>query len=389
MLLRRAQRGVSRGRRAGTARHDETCRRAGAWRHVTSASRTAEAEARAAGLRFSSDTAPGHLTPSLPDAASAIAPLAGARRERSERSRASAGSRSRRPGATCGSARTREATCRRPAATRAGASSTSTTPIGARTATRPSSTGWQPSARRCRGCAIGSTRDLGLTGLPRERVLAAVVRLVDDTLIRVGNDEYRRTNGSFGATTMQAEPRQGRGLPHRRRVPRQGRQAVRAPRSRIRRLARTLQRLHDLPGRELFEYRDADGAAAAGALRGRQRVSARRERGGLDRQGLPHVGRERTVHACARPHREHRTRRRRPTARPRRRFARSPMRSATPPRCAARRTSIRRCSTATQRGACRCRRSGACGVSTAGNPRCCGSCGRSEGAFASLCGLIR
>ena len=44
--------------------------------------------------------------------------------------------------------------------------------------------------------------DLGLPGLPRERVLAAVVRLVDETLIRVGNEEYRRANGSFGATTI-------------------------------------------------------------------------------------------------------------------------------------------------------------------------------------------
>ena len=46
--------------------------------------------------------------------------------------------------------------------------------------------------------------DLGLPGLQRERVLAAVVRLVDETLIRVGNEAYRRDNGSIGATTMRA-----------------------------------------------------------------------------------------------------------------------------------------------------------------------------------------
>src|SRR5689334_5397817 len=45
-------------------------------------------------------------------------------------------------------------------------------------------------------------RELDLPGLPREKVLAAVVRLLETTLIRVGNDEYARHNRSFGLTTM-------------------------------------------------------------------------------------------------------------------------------------------------------------------------------------------
>lgn len=45
-------------------------------------------------------------------------------------------------------------------------------------------------------------RDLDLAGLPRERVLAAVVRLLEESLIRVGNDEYARGNGSYGLTTL-------------------------------------------------------------------------------------------------------------------------------------------------------------------------------------------
>ena len=45
-------------------------------------------------------------------------------------------------------------------------------------------------------------RDLGRPGLPREKVLAAVVRLLELTLIRVGNDEYARLNRSFGLTTL-------------------------------------------------------------------------------------------------------------------------------------------------------------------------------------------
>src|SRR3954471_4653351 len=45
--------------------------------------------------------------------------------------------------------------------------------------------------------------DLKLGGLPREKVLAAVVKLLETTLIRVGNDEYAATNKSFGLTTLQ------------------------------------------------------------------------------------------------------------------------------------------------------------------------------------------
>ena len=43
---------------------------------------------------------------------------------------------------------------------------------------------------------------LTLPGLPREKILAAIVRLLETTLIRVGNEEYARENGSYGLTTM-------------------------------------------------------------------------------------------------------------------------------------------------------------------------------------------
>ena len=45
-------------------------------------------------------------------------------------------------------------------------------------------------------------RDLALSGLPREKVLALIVTLLDETLIRVGNEEYARTNDSYGVTTL-------------------------------------------------------------------------------------------------------------------------------------------------------------------------------------------
>jgi DNA topoisomerase-1 len=44
--------------------------------------------------------------------------------------------------------------------------------------------------------------DLARPGLPREKVLATIVRLLETSLIRVGNDEYARQNGSFGLTTL-------------------------------------------------------------------------------------------------------------------------------------------------------------------------------------------
>ena len=44
--------------------------------------------------------------------------------------------------------------------------------------------------------------DLELPGLPRNKVLATVVRLLETTLIRVGNDEYAKNNNSYGLTTM-------------------------------------------------------------------------------------------------------------------------------------------------------------------------------------------
>ena len=100
--------------------------------------------------------------------------------------------------------------------------------------------------------------DLGRPGLPREKVLAAVVRLLETTLIRVGNEEYARTNKSFGLTTM------------RDRHARVGRQGVRFAfkgKSGVEheidlddaRLARVVGKCRDLPGQELFQYLDESG----------------------------------------------------------------------------------------------------------------------------------
>ena len=101
-------------------------------------------------------------------------------------------------------------------------------------------------------------RDLQAPPLSRERVLATVVRLLETTLIRVGNEEYARTNQSFGLTTLRDRH-------------------VRVTRNTLRfrfraksgvwqeialedgRLARTVKRCQDLPGQVLFQYVDAAG----------------------------------------------------------------------------------------------------------------------------------
>jgi DNA topoisomerase-1 len=100
--------------------------------------------------------------------------------------------------------------------------------------------------------------DLSLPGLPRDKLVAAVVRLLENTLIRVGNEEYARTNGSYGLTTLRNR--------HVRVERNQVLFSFRAKsgiRRRIaltnRKLAAILRRCQELPGQALFTYLDADG----------------------------------------------------------------------------------------------------------------------------------
>ena len=101
-------------------------------------------------------------------------------------------------------------------------------------------------------------RDLKRTGMPREKVLAAVVALLERTAIRVGNEEYARTNESFGLTTLQEEHADVRGstiLFHFR-----GKSGkFHEIEVRDKRLAKIVRASQDLPGEHLFEYLDDDG----------------------------------------------------------------------------------------------------------------------------------
>jgi DNA topoisomerase-1 len=99
--------------------------------------------------------------------------------------------------------------------------------------------------------------DLARSGLTQERVLAAVVRLLDETLIRVGNDEYAETNGSFGLTTLEPEHVcvEGTSIEFKFR----GKSGIEQELSlRDRRLANIVRACQELPGEDLFGYLDDD-----------------------------------------------------------------------------------------------------------------------------------
>jgi DNA topoisomerase I len=105
-------------------------------------------------------------------------------------------------------------------------------------------------------------RDLRARGLPRRKVLATVVRLLERTQIRVGNDEYARANRSFGLTTLRDRHVEVRGA--RLRFTFRGKSGV--PHTvdfTDRRVARIVQQCQDLPGQELFQYLDEDGRRQA------------------------------------------------------------------------------------------------------------------------------
>ncbi|CAN5304965.1 DNA topoisomerase IB [soil metagenome] len=100
--------------------------------------------------------------------------------------------------------------------------------------------------------------DMGRRGLPREKVLATVVHLLDTTLIRVGNGEYARQNGSFGLTTLRDRHVAIAGDALRFEFKGKSGKAWKL-RMRDRRVARIVRSCQELPGQHLFQYLDADG----------------------------------------------------------------------------------------------------------------------------------
>jgi DNA topoisomerase-1 len=101
-------------------------------------------------------------------------------------------------------------------------------------------------------------RDLALPGMPRAKVLAAVVRLLATTLIRIGNESYARENGSFGLTTLRARHAEvaGARIHFRFRGKSKKDHLISIDDARLARIVRHCQ---ELPGQALFQYLDADG----------------------------------------------------------------------------------------------------------------------------------
>jgi DNA topoisomerase-1 len=100
--------------------------------------------------------------------------------------------------------------------------------------------------------------DLARHGLPRDKVLAAVIRVMEITLIRVGNEEYAKANRSFGLTTLRDRHAH---IGAARAVFEFRGKSGKAHRTGFsdRRLARILKACQDLPGQRLFQYLDEDG----------------------------------------------------------------------------------------------------------------------------------
>ena len=100
--------------------------------------------------------------------------------------------------------------------------------------------------------------DLGLPGLPKRKVVAALVALLEKTMMRVGNEEYAKQNKSFGLTTLRtrhAKVEGGKVM-----FDFRGKHGVKHHIDLAdRRLARVVARCRDLPGQDLFQFLDEDG----------------------------------------------------------------------------------------------------------------------------------
>ena len=213
--------------------------------------------AESAGLRYVSDARPGirrrksgkGFTYTRADGSGLQSPTSSGGSSRSP---------SHRPGLMSGSARLRTGTSRPPVGMPRDASNTATIRGSARCARAPSTNTWSRLPRRCRPSAQKSASTWRSAGLPREKVLATVVHLLETTLIRVGNDDYAKQNNSYGLTTLKTRHVAVDGNEVRFRFTgKSGKQW--SLRVRDRRIAKIIRACQELPGQELLQYLDEDG----------------------------------------------------------------------------------------------------------------------------------
>jgi len=105
-------------------------------------------------------------------------------------------------------------------------------------------------------------RELKQPGYPRKKILAAVIRLLDRGGLRIGNSEYAEANGSFGLTTLQKRHVRVRGAALKLRF--RGKSGIlQECEVHDERLARIVRHCSELPGQQLFEYREESGGTCS------------------------------------------------------------------------------------------------------------------------------
>jgi DNA topoisomerase-1 len=105
-------------------------------------------------------------------------------------------------------------------------------------------------------------KDMARTGLPKERVVATVVALLDCCFARIGNEEYARSNGSFGLTTLRDRHARLRGrrlsLRYKGKGGKEHEAEIDDPR-----IVHIVKRCREIPGQDLFQYMQDDGSAGS------------------------------------------------------------------------------------------------------------------------------
>jgi DNA topoisomerase-1 len=102
-------------------------------------------------------------------------------------------------------------------------------------------------------------KDLRRSGLPRERVIATIVKLLETTFLRIGNEEYARDNGSFGLTTLRDRHVKVKGATVRFVFRGKSGRDIEVGLT-DHRVAKVVKRCEELPGQMLFQYIDEEGA---------------------------------------------------------------------------------------------------------------------------------
>ena len=143
----------------------------------------------------------------------------------------------------------------------ADASSIVTIRAGGKSATATSTSACWSSAKPC-PLRRDLEKHLALPGMPRDKVMALVVTLLESTLIRIGNSRYARDNRSYGLTTLRTRHVNVSSTAVRFHF--RGKSGVEHEVTlRDRRLARLMRRCMELPGQQLFQYLDEDGQRRA------------------------------------------------------------------------------------------------------------------------------